>query len=198
MNKGRKKWKPVHEVVAEILEDMAKPQWTLVLAYLYASRAKVPLEGIERLRKSLQKRRGISPEVKGIVDQAIAALNQQEKEAQRQMEGELKERKSIHEKIAVEIENITSRIKTGIPAGPHTLVDQNAEKRAWWLASLYQEEFWNITPSEILILIQNLEQLKECSFFQQQYKKAIQKAIQNLKEEGKRIASSGQSGYALL
>jgi len=80
--KKEEKWKPVHEIAAEILEKPDDPTMDiLVITKLYGEKkAKVPLKGIPLLRKALEPWVEKAPTYKERVILALSNLEQQEKE----------------------------------------------------------------------------------------------------------------------
>ena len=84
--KKKEKWKPVHEVVAETLEEEILQGWhdlgkvrTIVDIYGY-KKAKAPLKGIPRLIKVFKKLDGVPQECGVNFTLAITNLEQQKKE----------------------------------------------------------------------------------------------------------------------
>lgn len=172
MNKGKDKGRPpVHQVATDMILGATKPEVIRVLAQLYASRAKVPLEGIESLREAFDTRKGISTKTRGEAEQAIAALDQQKKEAQQK-----EERDSIYRRINDILNSLVGQLKRK----QDTLL---AEEKIQKLLTCCAGELPGISSAEKKELIQTAKKVKENCRWSFSTGELADQIIENLEEE---------------
>lgn len=137
MEKEREEWRPVHEIVIEMLKECRKTMQDhrkfLTLAEIYKRGAKVPLNGIPPLIEILEQERQeccaypeeLDPE--GVIEQAIVALRKQEREDLLRISEDKKRKRIYRKENPILLEDAMRAIKEVIEAAKKDLGSEKGQ-----------------------------------------------------------------------